>query len=438
MARIDNAYAYYLTSYGHNKPSRYDSHKKSDLRRIYNSMVKTNKESPLYKLTDADEATKYAIDIKENAKAIQNVVASLSDDYNNLGDSFQKKVAVSSDESAVSVDYVGNGSEGNSTESFDIEVKRLSSPQVNVGNFLKNNALSFIPGSYSFDLNTNSASYEFKFTINKGEDNSAILTKLAKLVNNSTLGLNATIRHGDDTTGGADTSALVLTSTQTGLSEGEDWLFNITPGPTNESIKAMDLLGIHNIASAPENSTFVIGGEEFHSLSNTFTINNAFELTLKGVSKPDAPAEIRFKTNVDSVADNVMSLVDSFNRILKIAENSSPQATGETNKLFNEMSSLAKVRQDSLAEIGLMVADNGSITLDKEALAAAIEPERAEETFGILSRFKNTIGAKADNIAINPMNYVNKVVVAYKNPGRTFSAPYFTSVYSGMMLDRYI
>ena len=181
MARIANAYAYYLSTYGNNRPSRYDSHKRSDLRRIYNHMVKTNKEAPLYKLTNEDEAARYAIDIKENAKVIQNVVASLSDSYGGFEDSFRKKVAVSSDESTVDVKYVGDGNEESFLDTFNVEVKRLSSPQVNVGNYLKNDALSFIPGAYSFDLNTNSASYEFHFNVNPGETNLDILKKLANL-----------------------------------------------------------------------------------------------------------------------------------------------------------------------------------------------------------------------------------------------------------------
>ena len=80
MARID-AYAYYLSTYGEYRPTRYDSHKKSDLRKIYNAIIKTNREAPLYKLSAEDDVAKYAIDIKENAKAIQNVVASLSDSF---------------------------------------------------------------------------------------------------------------------------------------------------------------------------------------------------------------------------------------------------------------------------------------------------------------------------------------------------------------------
>ena len=123
---------------------------------------------------------------------------------------------------------------------------------------------------------------------------------------------------------------------------------------------------------------------------------------------------------------------------LEIAENSSSEATGDTNKLLNEMSSVSRSRRESLGEIGLEVGENGAISLNKEKLADAIQPERADTTFKRLAKFKNAIGAKADAVAINPMNYVNKVVVNYKNPGKTFTAPYFSSVYSGMMLDRYI
>ena len=117
MARID-AYAYYLSTYGHNRPTRYDSHKKSDLRKIYNAMVKTNREAPLYKLSAEDDVAKYAIDIKENAKAIQTTVAALSDSYGDFSDSFRRKVAVSSDEASVGVKYIGDGTENANLENL--------------------------------------------------------------------------------------------------------------------------------------------------------------------------------------------------------------------------------------------------------------------------------------------------------------------------------
>ena len=192
MARID-AYAYYLSTYGEYRPTRYDSHKKSDLRKVYNAIVKTNRESPLYKLSGEDEVAKYAIDIKENAKAIQNVVASLSDSYGTFSDSFRRKVAVSSDEQSVSVKYVGDGTENTDLDNFYIEVKQLSSPQINTGHFLKNDEQSFTPGTYSFDLDISNNTYEFQFSIRPGETNQDVMRKLSGLVNRSSLGIIATI-----------------------------------------------------------------------------------------------------------------------------------------------------------------------------------------------------------------------------------------------------
>lgn len=51
MAKIDSAYSYYLNTYGSSAVSRYDTHKKSELRNTYNRIVKLNKESPLYKIS---------------------------------------------------------------------------------------------------------------------------------------------------------------------------------------------------------------------------------------------------------------------------------------------------------------------------------------------------------------------------------------------------
>lgn len=56
MAAIDSAYQYYLSTYGNSTVSRYDTHKKSQLRDTYNKIVKTNKESPLYKIKNLGEA----------------------------------------------------------------------------------------------------------------------------------------------------------------------------------------------------------------------------------------------------------------------------------------------------------------------------------------------------------------------------------------------
>ena len=73
----------------------------------------------------------------------------------------------------------------------------------------------------------------------------------------------------------------------------------------------------------------------------------------------------------------------------------------------------------------------------KRTFAGALRPDRADDTFNTLTALKDAIGDKANSVTVNPMNYVQKVVVAYKNPGHNFNTPYISSIYSGMMLDSY-
>lgn len=433
MAKIDSAYDYYISVYGNQATSRYDTHKKSDLRRIYNSIVKSNKESPLYKITNIDSAKKYAIDIKENAKAIQNVVASLSDSYGEFSNSFQKKVAISSDEDTVEVNYIGDGKEENQTEHFEIQIQKLATPQVNIGNYLKDNALSFLPGSYSFDLTTNASVYEFQYNVSSGDTNSMVLTKLANLMNGSNLGVQAELLDN-----GSGSSALALTSKQTGLAPGESYLFSVKPSADSASINAMGLLGINRISRPAENSDFLLNGTPQSSLSNAFTINNAFELTLKKNTKEGSPATIRFKANTDAIADNIQTLLNAYNKALRVAAHYSEESIGHSQRLFAELSSSAKERSDSLAAIGINIESDGTLNIDREILANALTPERTSSTFQTLTEFKDSVGSKANAVSIDPMKYVDKVVVEYKNPGRNFAAPYVSSIYSGMMMDNYI
>lgn len=90
MAAIDSAYQYYLSTYGTSRTSRYDTHKKSQLRAIYNNIVKINKDSPLYKIKYSGDVQKFAIDIKERTRSIQNIVASLSDTEDGIEALFRK------------------------------------------------------------------------------------------------------------------------------------------------------------------------------------------------------------------------------------------------------------------------------------------------------------------------------------------------------------
>ena len=189
MAAIDSAYQYYLSTYGNSTVSRYDTHKKSQLRDTYNKIVKTNKESPLYKIKNRGEAKKYAIDIKESVGDIQHIAASLSSSGQGIEKAFSKKIAQSSDEDVVTAEYIGNDDTPDTT-TFHIAVKQLAAEQINRGNYLQPDRYQFTPGIYSFDLNTNTNSYEFQFSVDRKDSNADVQQKLMQLINHSKIGLH--------------------------------------------------------------------------------------------------------------------------------------------------------------------------------------------------------------------------------------------------------
>ena len=61
ITALNTVYNHFMTTYAPNGTnSRYDTHKKSELRGVYNSIVKMNKESPLFLLDNSDEAKEFA------------------------------------------------------------------------------------------------------------------------------------------------------------------------------------------------------------------------------------------------------------------------------------------------------------------------------------------------------------------------------------------
>lgn len=431
MAAIDSAYQYYLSTYANSNVSRYDTHKKSQLRAVYNNIVKTNKESPLYKIKYSGDVGKFAIDIKEKTRSIQNVIASLSDSGDGVESVFAKKIAQSSDEDTVDAEYIGTTQNADDSLKFNVEVKQLATPQTNLGRYLSPEHSDIRPGSYSFDLTTNLSSYEFQYSVNDKDTNQDVQEKIMRLINNSNVGLSASLV--SDKQGN---NALQVVSQQTGLGENERFIFEILPSPDTASMKAMRTLGIDQVKEMASNSSFLLNGTEHTSLSNTFTVNNAFALTLKRASLEGTSAQIGFKANSDAIADNIESLVNVYNNIIQLGHDYTE--TQQSDKLLRDMKGVAKSYHNELEAVGLQLQDNGYISVDRNLLTDAVTASDAKECFTILNQFKDDLNAKVAQASINPMNYVNKLLVAYKNPtGHNFATPYITSIYSGMMLDHF-
>ncbi|MCR5145567.1 MAG: flagellar capping protein [Lachnospiraceae bacterium] len=425
MAKIDAAYNYLLTTYGKPKGSRYDTHKKSELRSVYNDIIKTNKESPLYKIAQTGDLTEFTLDIKENANNISRVVNSISGDNEDFSSILKKKHAVSSDNDIVSVNFVGKYS-NETKDGFDMEVIKLAEPQINTGNFLSTTGHDFEEGSFSFDLDIAHTAYEFQMSVNEGDTNLDVQNKIARLINQSDIGLDASIIENNK-----GESALQIVSKKTGLAENESTLFNINSGSSWNEIR---LLGIATVSSPASNSIFKLNGKEHSSLSNTFTIDKSFEVTMNSVSSEGEPVHIGFKANSDTIADAANSLAQAYNGMVAVGHKYFEAHNNKT--LLNETTAVTRGIKDDLALIGITSNEEGYMEIDREKLIESISGNDSSKSYKTLNTLKNALKRQSSKASINPMKYVDKVIVEYKNPGKTLTAPYAPSAYSGLLVDR--
>ena len=105
MSALNSVHNFYLTTYAPKTNSPFDTHKKSELRNVYNSIVKLNKESPLYILDSSATTREFAVGMKENARGLKNTIASLGGMEEE--DLLNKKTAFSSDKSIATATFVG-------------------------------------------------------------------------------------------------------------------------------------------------------------------------------------------------------------------------------------------------------------------------------------------------------------------------------------------
>ncbi len=429
---IDNVYNHYLTTYApKSTDSKYDTHKKSELRGIYNSMLKLNKDAPLYILDSSKDSREFVVGLKENARELRNTIASLGGlDDDNL---FNKKVAYSTDEDMVSATYIGDAS-SDDAPSFNIEVTSLAEGQTNLGYALESDAkASLVPDTYSFDININDLNYEFQFNIREGDTNKDIQDRLARLITNADVGIDA-----DVLSNGKGASALRLTSATVGLKAGRETIFDVSESNSSKSSGAVEYLGIDFTSKQPSNAEFLLNGEPRSASSNHFTIDKQYELNLNAVHTYEGQeATVGVKNDLDSITENVENLLSGYNNFISVASEYR-EGHPASSKLLNEMERLVSYYKNDLTSIGLDSSSDGKLELDeKNFKAALVAGEDYSSSLSTIKDFASSVLRKANQISLNPMEYVDKTVVAYKNPGHNFTAPYVSSNYSGMLFNSY-
>ncbi|MGN0485419.1 MAG: flagellar filament capping protein FliD [Lachnospiraceae bacterium] len=428
MAAIQSAYTNLLQTYGRQINSRYDVHRNSELRNVCHSIIKLNTDAPVYKLRDQNSARSFAVAIKAHAHEIQNVIASFSDAEDGIQQTFQRKVAVSSQPEIADVSYIGDAQP--EASDFFLEIRQLATPQVNTGKFLLPDRRNFPPGDYSFGLETTSNFYEFQFFIEQSDKNPDVINNLSSLINQAKIGVTANVL-----TDEKERVALQISSDAVGCPSDQKPRFIIQPTNSPASEHVVVTLGIDQMNDPATNAVYSVDGTIYTSQSNTCNVGSDFELILHQTTNEQSPVHIGFKPDSDAIFDHISILTDCYNQMLQtVSENLPP---GRSNSaLLQSMRGIAQKRQKVFHSFGLSVESNGEIRSDKTMLIQTIEQGNLKELYQTLTDFAKELSKKANTVSLDPVRYLDNIIILYKNPGHNLAPTYLTSLYAGLFYDQ--
>lgn len=422
---INSVYDYYISTYGNKSISRHDSHKRSELKDLYNNIVRLNKATPLYKVDMSESSQKLAIDIKEAARSLSATLGDITDISN--GDIPIGTVAHSDNPRLLTAEYIGNSLPEDESSRLEFDVKQLATPQINTGEYLSSGSRSLFPGKYFFDIETDSNTYELQFSVTDSDNNGAVMNKLARSITRSDIGLKAEVIQ--DNYG---QKALQITSEAVGSRIGTPYLFRITENSGSSLSGSVNILGLDHVSQYPSNAVFDVNGKTNVTEGNTFTIDRLYEVTLHGTSEAEGTGTLTALKDGSSLTTQYEAFCDNYNRLLNLSRS---KDTHELHMLSSNITSTIKRYRSLLEENGMTVNDDFSLSPDADLLGKSVQDGTVFDKLKNLQPFKDSLKKHVSYIEVNPMEYINKKVVAYKNPKRLISTPYAGSIYTGMMFD---
>ena len=425
MMNVLNVYNYYSTVLTPRSNTKLDTHKNSDLKKIYQNIIKQNQTSPLYKFHLSETTQAYAIGIKESAIELEQASAFLGNDSENP---FHKTKAISSNEKVVFASMSDNDySDGSNT--LNVRIEKLASPQVNTGLSLPSEKSDLPAGNYSFSINVGQNYYTFDMNVHEGDSNISIQRRLARSINENNIGIRASVQNNAE----ENNSALILRSNAVGIPDNESGLhFSLNSEFLENDISGV--LGVSQTTSMPENARFYINEEPYHSVSNRISINNNIDLDLLSTSNADV--WISLKPDTYEAIDKIDSFINAYNQLLDLANETNNNTRG-ANLLIRDISKITQSHKGELEASGFVIDADGYLSKNESLFSQISQNNQVRDLFNDISEFRQSIQAATQKLTLNPLEYVDKVIITYPNTKANLPNPYEPSKYSGLLFNGY-
>jgi flagellar hook-associated protein 2 len=403
---------------------RKTTHKASDLKAIYNNMAKYNKNSPLYLMDFSESKQSYIINIKEAAITLKDTADIFSDADNTL---YSSRTFRSDNDSAVT-GSIKSGDLSNLPAGFSIGIDHLATEQVNIGEYIDSEGQDFFPKKHSFTMSTPGGTANFSISVASGDTNLMVQQKVADAINERHTGVTASIINS------GDENALMISSNETGASGTADGLQFSFKSAATTGQNMVEMLGLNNVSTEASNSVFSINGEAHTSASNHIAINHIVELDFHETTDKDA--NISFVPDTKIAKEQVDAFVSAYNTLVDLSKNEGTINLG-TRSLARDIKGIAGNHIDELSKLGITVDEDGKMIKDDSIVSQNLENGSFDALFSDISDFKNDMVKATDRLTIDPMAYVNKLIVTYPNKANKFDTPYTQSLYSGLIYNNY-
>ncbi len=419
-------YNYLIGTYPTKQSIKYPVRNRKELVKVYDKIVSLSKRTPYCKINISKENQEYTLGIKEAALDLKTKLIDILDpDISG----FHSKMVSASNPDILSVELLTKDTE-DFPNRIEMKINSLAEGQVNVGRELVNTSYSLTPGEYYFNVIMDQT-YSLTFIQEERKNNLDTLNDLAEFLSRNVPGIHASVEKDEK----KNYSRIKIFSDMTGRYGERSFTFE------DEKVfrrGVVELFGMNWMEKAAAPAYFELNGLEKQTAASTFTLENTLLISLK--ESGDEPVVVRITPDSNRILKAVNTVLSTYNRILEHANNrmiDHAEHYGAT-KLAGEMVSFYKLYEEELSANGIYRMEDGTLELETSLAASSAMDGNMEGLFTEDNGFITKLMEKAEAIAINPMEYLDKTIVLYPNTMKdTFCNPYVTSMYSGLFFNSY-
>jgi len=293
---------------------------------------------------------------------------------------------------------------GSGAADFSVEIVQLAQAQRHDGTALNSSARAteagFTAGAHHIAINVGDRQFDIHFNVSATDTNRDVQQRIANAINNrSDIAVTASV----NTDATAGTSALVLQSSQTGISA------NTAAGQPNFTVSsvtgnAVDITGVEAITEQAQNAQFRVNRGFTGALQTSRSNEVDLGFGIMAELRETGTVEVEMGRDIIAQQNAFRHMVNTFNDLVRAANDA-----GRGSALASELGGIVRSFSSRLERIGISLNSEGRMQIDEARMAAAAESGELErfanrDGFNFMSRLTRA----SEGVSRNPAAFVEQ------------------------------